>query len=431
VKPSLNRLSAVEAAHGLAQGEFTAEALTAACLERIAAREATVNAWAYFDPALAMRQARALDKGPRKGPLHGLPVAVKDVFDTYDMPTEMGSPIYRGYRPVADAAVVADARASGAVIMGKAVTAEFAGVTPGATSNPHNPAHTPGGSSSGSAAALADFMCPLAFGTQTGGSIVRPASFCGVVGFKPTYGSLNRVGLKVAAESLDTVGVMARSVDDVELFYAALTTGEAPKLNHLSSAPRVGLCRTPLWTLAQPETVEAIEDAADRLAQAGAKVREVTLPSDIKALADARDLISYYERLRAMADEWARRRDLISPKLKEGLTKAATTPREQYIAALGLMERCRAQMVPVFADVDILLTPAVPGEAPTGLSWTGDTRFQAFWTMLHLPTIALPTHRGPKGLPVGIQLVTAAQDDARLLDAARWVWGKLGGPEGG
>src|SRR5438309_5086176 len=225
--PSLNELSASEIVHGIAAGKFTAEAVTRDCLERIKVREDTVKAWATIDPDHALAQARALDRGQRRGALHGVPIGVKDVIDTFDLPTEMGSAIYKGNRATCDAACVAATRAAGAIILGKTVTAEFAGMFPGPTTNPHNPAHTPGGSSSGSAAAVADMMVPAAFGTQTGGSVLRPASYCGVVGFKPTYNLFNRAGMKFAAETLDTLGLLARTIDDVELITAVLV-GKTP-----------------------------------------------------------------------------------------------------------------------------------------------------------------------------------------------------------
>src|SRR4029453_15063136 len=270
---SLNELSCTEIAQGIAAGKFTAEAVTRDCLERIKAREDTVKAWATIDPEHALAQAGRVDRGqprgaparaPHRGALHGVPIGVKDVIDTVDLPTEMGSPIYKGHRAACDAACVAVARAAGAVILGKTVTAEFPGMFPGPTPNPQNPAHTPGGASSGSAAAVADLMAPAAFGTQTGGSVLRPAAFCGVVGYKPTFNLINRSGIKFAAESLDTIGVISRTIDDAELVTGAVI-GKEPARRTMNSAPRLGLCRTPLWDTAQPETKHAVEDAAKRL----------------------------------------------------------------------------------------------------------------------------------------------------------------------
>ncbi len=422
----LNELSAAEIARRVAAHEVTAEAVVADCLERIAAREPLVRAFAHVDSELALRAARALDRGPIRGPLHGVPIGIKDVIDTADQPTEMGSPIYAGHRPACDAACVALLRAAGAIILGKTVTCEFAGMTAGPTTNPHNPAHTPGGSSSGSAAAVADLMLPVALGTQTGGSVLRPAAYCGVMGYKPTFGAFNRAGLKFAAESLDTIGLMARSLDDLELVTSVLLGRQPGAPVALGSAPAIGLCRTPLWDTAQPETKHAVEDAAARLAQAGADVREVALPADFAGLKTAaRETINNYERSKSMAAEWANHRDLISPKLKRCIELGMQMPYQDYLAAIRLGESCRARLPALLEGCDILLAPCVQGEAPLGLDSTGDPGFQAIWTILHVPAMNLPTHRGPSGLPVGIQLVGARHDDQRLLACAKWVWERL------
>jgi amidase len=425
-----SRLTATEIVRATTAGEITCEAVTQACLDRIAARESVVHAWASFDPELALKQARALDRATTRGPLHGVPVGVKDIIDTFDQPTEMGSAIYRGHRPAADAACVALVRAAGAVILGKTVTCEFAGMTPGITTNPHDPARTPGGSSSGSGAAVADWMAPVAFGTQTGGSVLRPSSYCGVFGFKPTYNAFNRRGVFPAAESLDTIGLMARSVDDIELFSDVLELRPAAQPVTLTRAPRIGLCRTPLWSTAQPETAAAVEDAAARLGKAGAQVREIVLPDAFAGLRNAaRETINNYERAAAMAHEWNTQREAISERLRKRLEIGRATPPADYLAALKLGEDCRAQLGDAFGDCDVLLTPAVNGEAPLGLGETGDPGFQAIWTVLYTPALTLPTHRGPNGMPVGIQLVALPHEDRRLFAAARWVWQQLGAPE--
>jgi amidase len=423
----LNELSASEIARRIAAREITAEAVVADCLARIAAREPVVLAFAHVDPELALRQARDLDRGPIRGALHGVPVGIKDVIDTADQPTQMGSQIYGGHRPACDAASVALLRAAGAVILGKTVTAEFAGMTAGPTTNPHNPAHSPGGSSSGSAAAVADFMLPAALGTQTGGSVLRPAAYCGVIGYKPTFGAFNRAGLKFAAESLDTIGLMARALDDVELVTSVLLGGRPGAPVPLDAAPRIGLCRTPLWDTASPETKHAVEDAAARLAQAGAELREVVLPEDFAGLkAAARETINNYERSKSMAAEWASYRDLISPKLARCIALGMDMPHVEYLGDVRLGESCRAQLPAIFEGFDLLLAPCVQGEAPVGLASTGDPGFQAIWTILHVPTLSLPTHSGPSGLPVGIQLIARRHDDQRLFAGARWVWERLG-----
>jgi len=423
----LNELSATEIAGRIAAREITTEQVVGGCLERIKAREPEIHAFAHVDPELALRQARELDRGPVRGALHGVPIGIKDVIDTADQPTQMGSPIYGGHRAACDAACVALLRAAGAIILGKTITAEFAGMRAGPTVNPHDPAHTPGGSSSGSAAAVADFMVPAALGTQTGGSVLRPAAYCGVIGYKPTFGAFNRAGLKFAAESLDTIGLIARSIDDIELITSVLLGGSPAAPVTIGAAPKIGLCRTPLWDTAEPETKHAVEDAAARLAQAGAELREVVLPEDFSGLKTAaRETINNYERSKGMAAEWASHRDLISGKLRRCIELGMEMRYRDYLAAIALGESCRARLSTVFEGFDLLLAPCVQGEAPAGLDSTGDPSFQAIWTILHVPTMSLPTHRGPSGLPVGIQLIGRRHDDQRLFACARWVCERLG-----
>ena len=418
---------AAETARSIAEGRTTSEEAVASCLARIAEREATVRAWAWLDPDHALAEARARDAARPLGPLHGVPVGVKDIFDTADMPTQMGSPIYRGHRPAADAAAVAILRAAGAVILGKTVTAEFAGTHPGPTTNPHDAARTPGGSSQGSAAGVADFMVPVALGTQTGGSVLRPSSFCGIVGFKPSFGTFNRAGIKFAAESLDTIGLLARALEDVALVRDVLTGREPGGIAALARPPRIGLCRTPLWHLAEPETVAAIDGAAAAVRAAGAAVDEVRLPAAFDALADARRAINDHERARAMAHEWRTDRDRLSPALRKTVEAGLAVPHAEYRAALARTRDCRHLLDWLFDDWDALLAPAVNGEAPPGLGHAGDPAFQALWTMLHVPAITLPTHRGPNAMPVGIQLVARRGEDDLLLSVAEWVWERCGG----
>ena len=426
----LNALGAAEIAAKIAAGETTCEAVTRACIERIAARQPTVKAWVNFNPELALAQAHALDREPRRGALHGVPIGVKDVIDTFDMPTEMGSPIYRGYRPTADAASVALLRRAGAVILGKTATCELAGMAPAATTNPHNGAHTPGGSSSGSAAAVADFMVPAALGTQTGGSVLRPSSFCGVFGYKPTYNTFNKAGLKPAAESIDTIGWIARSIEDIALLTAVVRMDEPRPLPGMSAAPRIGLCRTELWDSARPETKAAVENAAAALSKADAVVRDFDLPAEFAGLpALARGTINHFERAACMAFEWDNHHAALSPQMRRYIESGLQTSRADYVAAWRRVERCRALLSHVFDGIDVLLTPCVPGEAPKGLASTGDPSMQAMWTALHTPTMTLPTHRGPNTLPVGIQLVAQRYDDDHLFACARWIWDKIGAPE--
>jgi Asp-tRNA(Asn)/Glu-tRNA(Gln) amidotransferase A subunit family amidase len=430
VTQSLNELGAAEIARAVAGGETTSEAVVRACLARIAARDDVVKAFVNFNADHAIAQARALDRGPRRGPLHGVPIGLKDTIDTFDLPTEMGSPIFRGNRPRMDAACVALLRHAGAVILGKTATCEFAGSAPPETTNPHNPAHTPGGSSIGSAAAVADFMVPAALGTQTGGSVLRPSSFCGLFGYKPTYNSFNKGGVWPAADSIDTLGWLGRSIDDIGLLSAALRMEEPKPLRPLGAAPRIGVWRTDLWDTAQNETRTAVEDAAARLSKAGAAVADAALPDAFTGLHHvARSTISFYERAACMAFAWDHHREQLSPQMRRYIENGHKISREDYVAGLRRLDQCRALLAGLFDQYDALLVPCVPGEAPKGLGSTGDPSMQAIWTALHTPSMTLPTHRGPNNLPVGIQLVGQRYDDDRLLACATWIWDKIGAPE--
>jgi Asp-tRNA(Asn)/Glu-tRNA(Gln) amidotransferase A subunit family amidase len=419
---SLHTISAIEAAKRLARREMTAEALLRNCLDRIAEREPIVQAWAFLASDLALAQAQALDRGPIRGPLHGLPVGVKDIFDTFDMPSEYGSPIYKGHRPQADAACVALTRREGGVILGKTVTTEFATSPPGKTRNPRNPEHTPGGSSSGSAAGVADFMMPLAFGTQTAGSVIRPAAYCGVVGYKPTYNTLARGGVKMGSDSLDTVGVLARSVADAGFLVSALT--RRPEL-HVSAweggALRVGMCRTHEWSHTQPEVAQVMDDAALAMSKARALVGELVLPKRFEGLAAAQRTIMAYEGACNRADEMLRHPEKLHPKLAEICQRGLAVSGPEYVAAQSLAKECRARLDEAFGQFDVLLAPASPGEAPEGLGSTGDPIMNAVWTLLYTPCVCVPAGKGPKGLPVGLQVVGRIDDDARTLAASQWI----------
>ena len=393
-----------------------------ACLERIAEREPQVRAWAFLNPDLALAQARSCDRQPWRGPLHGVPIAVKDVIDTADMPTGMGSPIFDGYRPKVDAACVALVRKAGAVILGKTVTCELAGIAPRETMNPHDPARTPGGSSSGSAAAVADHMVPVAFGTQTGGSVLRPAAFCGVVGYKPTYNTINRAGLKFAAEGVDTLGLIARTVEDMALVTDACIDRPPVPLATLSKPPRIGLCRTYLWdSKASAETKAAVEVAAKRAQAAGARVTDFALTDEFTQLTEIREVVNNYERACGLAWEWAHHREKLSPQMTKTVELGLAAPHADYVEATRLAERCRGRLDELMSEIDVLIAPAVNGEAPLGLHYAGDPAFQSLWTLLHVPTISLPLAKGPNGMPVGVQLVARRWDDRAMLAVARWM----------
>jgi Asp-tRNA(Asn)/Glu-tRNA(Gln) amidotransferase A subunit family amidase len=412
-------LSARDAAQEIAAGRLGAEALVRACLDRIEAREPVVGAWHHLDRDAALAAARRCDASPPSGPLHGIPIAVKDLLDTADMPTAYGSAIYEGHRPAADAACVALARAAGAIVIGKTVTTEFACFTPGKTANPRNPAHTPGGSSSGSAAAVADGMVPLALGTQTAGSVIRPAAYCGVVGFKPSFGMIPRAGAKTLADSLDTIGTMARNVADAALFAGIL--GGRPALRHVAmpdARPRFGFYRTPMWAEAEPGTAAALDHARAALERAGAWVAEIAVPPEHQELTAAHDAIMGFELARALAFERLQHSAELSPRLGQLLDAGMAVGIEAYEAACAETAAARATLDGFFGPCQAMLVPAAPGEAPQGLGYTGNPVFSRMWTLLGLPCVTLPALWGESGLPTGIQLVGRPGDDARLMAAA-------------
>jgi Asp-tRNA(Asn)/Glu-tRNA(Gln) amidotransferase A subunit family amidase len=419
VEPCL--LSATEAAAAISAGTLTSEALVRSCLDRIEVREPVVHAWAHLDPELALAQARAADKASG-GLLRGVPIGVKDIIDTWDMPTGHNSPIFEGKVPFADAACVALSRAANGVIMGKTVTTEFANRHPGPTVNPHNAAHTPGGSSSGSAAAVADGHVPLAFGTQTGGSVIRPAAYCGVVGYKPSFGDFSRVGIKMQSPSVDTLGLMARTLDDIALFRAVVLALPPVAIDRASAAPRVGFCRTPIWDEAAPDTKALLEETAFRLSAKGCKVVDVSFSSAFEQILTDHSNITSFEGARNYSDERLRNPDKVSKELMEGnVARGLACSFEAYVASQRLSDRYRLHIDSLFDDLDLLLAPSAPGEAPKGVEFTGDPRFNSLWTLAGTPCVTLPAGTGREGMPLGIQLVAKRYADDRLLSQAAWV----------
>jgi Asp-tRNA(Asn)/Glu-tRNA(Gln) amidotransferase A subunit family amidase len=419
----LHRMTATEAAWRMRAGSLRPEELMEACLAHIAEREAVVQAFAWFNA----EAARGAVRRDRQGPLHGLPIGVKDVLDTAEMPSEYGSPIWRGWRPRADAAAVAWAKAAGGVVIGKTVTTEFATRKPGPTTNPVDPAHTPGGSSSGSAAGVADGMFPLAYGTQTAGSIIRPAAYCGVVGYKPSFGMIDRHGMKVMAASLDTVGVMARSVADCALFAGAVSGRELGDPERKPErAPRIGLCRSPSWAAAQPETAALLERVAASLTRAGAALREFTLPDAFNDIPQAHGILRNSESARAMGWELAEHGEEISDELRPRLEFGLTCTEAERARARAVFERTQRGFSDAVEDLDVLVTPSAPGEAPKGLGWTGDAAFNLIWTSLHVPCVTMPAGVGPNGLPLGVQIVGRRDDDRAVLAWAAWVAASIG-----
>ena len=425
----LSTLSVREAARQISERRITAEALVTAYLERIEERESVVGAWQYLDRNQALTMARKRDAEAPRGPLHGIPIAVKDLIDTVEMPTSYGSPIYRGHRPDADASCVALARAAGAIVLGKTVTTEFATFFPGKTANPRNPAHTPGGSSSGSAAVVADGMAPLAFGTQTAGSVIRPGAFCGCVAYKPSFGLINRAGVKPLADSLDTIGVFARSAEDAAFFAGVLS--ERPALRHLSSPQQVtrfGLYRTPAWAQAEPATVAALDAARMALERAGATVMELPIAPEHEGLSEAQDTIMWFETVRALAHERIEHSAQLSPPLAQLIDAGMAVGADVYDQARVRTAEARAKLDAFFGPCDAVLVPAAPGEAPAGLGNTGDPIFNRMWTLLGVPCAALPARWSDNGLPTGVQLVGRVNDDARLLLCAAFLERALAQP---
>jgi Asp-tRNA(Asn)/Glu-tRNA(Gln) amidotransferase A subunit family amidase len=411
------RPTALEAAQRIADGSLTSEALVRACLDRISEREPQVQAWQHLDMDAALRMARHVDRFG-SGLLKGIPIGVKDIIDTADMPTGYGSSLYETYRPPRDAACVALARHAGALILGKTVTTEFAYFQPGKTRNPHDPNRTPGGSSSGSAAAVARGMVPLAFGTQTAGSIIRPASFCGCVGYKPTFGFIDRTGVRPFADSLDTVGVFATNIEDAAFFASVIAGRPDLRIADEVFRPRIGLTRTHAWEAAELATATALDEAAARLRAAGLELREVELPERWRGLLEAQKTIMAFEAARSHAPEILTASDHLSAKLRELLEAGALIAPEDYDAAKALVAEARARCSDVLDGLDVLLTPSAPGEAPEGLGATGDPVFNRIWTALGMPCISVPGLTGPSGMPVGVQVVGRWGDDRCALAAS-------------
>lgn len=434
-------LSAAEAVRQLRDGEITSEALVTACLERIDEVDGDVQAWAHLDPEFALAQARERDmvrqSGDSCGPLHGLPVGVKDIFDTEGLPTENGTVLDSGRQPVKDCKVVGLLREAGAVIMGKTVTTELAVYAPGKTRNPHNPDHTPGGSSSGSAAAVAAHMVPLAVGTQTNGSVIRPAAYCGVYGFKPTHGLISRDGVLLLSRQLDTVGVFARSVEDVALIAEALAAYDPadpdtrPKARpHLAETaagdppltPRIAFVKSPVWDEAGKESHEAFTELAEFL---GDDCDEFTLPEPFDHATDWHRTIMYADLAKFLAAYYERGKDQLSEVLREKIEEGQKTLAVDYNRAVDWRGVLNSGLDELFERYDAIITPATTGEAPAGLDSTGSPAFCALWTYCGTPAVNLPLMEGPNGLPVGVQLIGRRGDDARLLRTARWLVGRV------
>ena len=392
------------------------------CLKQIAKREDDVAAWQYIDPEYALSEARRTDELDPTGPFHGVPFGVKDIIETGDLPTEYGSEIFKDNRPGRDAACVAAMRRLGAVLMGKTVTTEFATYQWGKTRNPYDPGRTPGGSSSGSAAAVADKMIPLAFGTQTAGSLIKPASFCGVHAFKPTHGNANFDGIFELVARLDTLGFMARSVEDLTIFYSVVRDREFHTriLDDIEEPLRIGVCRTYDYTAAETDSIHAVESAADRLDELGAQVTEYSLPEHFRDLAQTHKTIHDVGLALSMKNIHQNHGNRISDQLRTMLDNGASTSSQDLANATSHADRCIVDFTSVTSEYDALLTMSAPGEAPEGWT-TGNSIFQIVWTLLQVPCLTLPWTTGVNGMPIGIQLIGRKGDDEQLLRLGRWL----------
>jgi Asp-tRNA(Asn)/Glu-tRNA(Gln) amidotransferase A subunit family amidase len=443
MKPDLADLTALDARDGMARGAFRAAEYVEACLARVDAREAEVGAFAFLDKEIARANAKACDgyraTGRSLGSLHGLPVAVKDIIDTADMPTENGTPIDAGRKPKKDAVVGQMLRRAGAVVMGKTVTTELASMHPRGTRNPHHAEHTPGGSSSGSAAAVAAGMAPLALGTQTNGSVIRPASYCGIVGFKPSFGLIPRTGVLLQCRPLDTVGVFARTVADAAVLADALAGFDAgdpdtrlmapPRLLDVALTeppvtPALAFVKGPAWERAEPATVAAFAELTDALREV---CEEMVLPDAFAGSAAAMRTLTHVGLARNYGAYYDRGAGQLSDFMRGAIEEGRGIAAVDYLAALDQCGIFKVGLEMVLDSCDAIVTPAAAGEAPRGFDSTGDPAFCSLWSLCGVPAISLPLLQGPNGLPVGVQLVGRRGEDARLLRTARWLATRLAG----
>lgn len=438
------QMSALRAAEAIREGELTSEELVGACLARIGECEEQIGAWEHLDEEYALRQAREADlagrEGKALGPFHGVPVGIKDIIDTAELPTENGSPLHAGRQPTEDAALVSLLKNAGAVIMGKTVTTEFAVYHPGKTKNPHDPERTPGGSSSGSAAAVASRMVPAAVGSQTNGSTIRPASYCGVCGFKPTHGTISRYGMLPQSRPIDHVGLFARSVEDVAFLGDQLMVFDArdPDMRHRAAprlletaaseppvAPRFAFVKTPVWDQADEDAQAAFEELAARLG--GEVVEEVELPDAFNNAIEWHQIILESNLARNFETEYERGREKLSDLLRKMMERGKNYLAVDYTRAVEKVPVLNGLLGETFERYDALLTPPAPGQAPMGLGATGNPVFCTIWTLCGTPAVTLPLLEGADGMPLGVQLVGSRGDDARLLRTARWLESRLGG----
>ena len=414
-------LSALEARQKIKEGTLTSERLMQSCLERINLRSDEVEAWTFIDPELALLSAINSDKTGNLGLLGGLPIGIKDIIDTKTMPTTYGSSIYGLNQPNKDAACVHKVREHGGVILGKTVTTEFAWRNPGKTKNPHNPSHTPGGSSSGSAAGVADFQMPLAFGTQTAGSVIRPASYCGVVGFKPTVGTHDRSGVKELSNYLDTVGVFARSVVDVSFFDFALRDEAIPDLSIFDEqSPRIGLM-VPFRNDASEVVLNNLEQVSKIAETKGATITDIPSSTSFEKLADIQTVIMLGDAGKALEWEYEFHPERLIQFYKDSIATGQTISTKGLAAMKSKADAAREKYMELFEKIDIILTLSSGDEAPKGLSSTGDPLFNRVWTLLGWPCVNIPFGQGSNELPLGVQVIGPAGSDSKTLAAAAWL----------
>ncbi|HYA20605.1 MAG TPA: amidase [Burkholderiales bacterium] len=428
----LIQLSAAAAAQAIGKGELSSVELVTACLERIRQMEGTIGAWAFIDPDHALQQARRADDARRKGkvagPLQGVPIGVKDIFDTRGIPTELGSPLYKGNVPQAAARVVEKIELAGGFVMGKTVTAEFAFLSPGKTRNPWKLAHTPGGSSSGSAAGVAAGFVPAALGTQTNGSVIRPAAFCGIVGFKPSRGTISNHGTLDYSPTLDQTGVFTRSVRDAAWVTSCISEVQNPISRQISTFDKklkLAAVRSPVWIRAEEAQRSIFTDNLKKLRESGAEVVETELPAAFTQAHPCLRRIMAYEAAQFFRELQMRGREKISAVLNAFLDEGAGIPDSAYQDALHFREQLQQDLRAFFKVFDAIITPPANGEAPATLESTGDPAFCTIWTLCGVPAVTIPTGLGPQRLPLGLQIVGAYQDDDKLLAIANWCEERL------
>ncbi len=418
----LNKLSATQIVSGIKLGEFTAQQVVRDCLARIEQREDEVGAFVGFEPELVIEQARLVDNLTDQGPMYGVPFVAKDIIDTVDYPTSWGASIYDGFRPPRNASCVELFKRAGAILVGKTVTTEFAYFQPGKTANPANLAHTPGGSSSGSAAAVADHMVPLGFGSQTAASLIRPAAYCGVLGYKPTHGAFSLDGVMGLSPSLDTLGLLSRDIEDIQLARCVLS-GSCSDIQHDfdESPPRVVLMRGPHWDEGSIELRDVCQRAMSQLASCGAETGELTHPPIFNELTDCQKTVMAFEVARERIFEYDHYIERISPQFIELVESGLGVSYTDYLSALNIKAQAASILNRLFMDVDVIVAPAAPGEAPKGLEATGDPLYSRAWNLLQVPCVSIPYGAGPNDLPLSIQVIGPYGADDRLLGVAQWV----------